>query len=86
MLGWIDIVVKNIKEKYWITYDPNKFTFCMAKWDKLEKDGWKIVELVFTYDITGQVLRIPYQFKLDFQKFLSSWDLQEVPKWQKLIS
>ncbi|MBW7954868.1 hypothetical protein H3C61_03575 [Candidatus Gracilibacteria bacterium] len=80
MLGGIDRVVKNIKEKYQITYDPNKFTFCMAKWDKLEKNGGKIVELVFTYDLTGEVLRIPYKKRLDFQKFLSSGDLQEIPK------
>lgn len=85
MLGWIDRIVKNIKDKYWVTYDPNKFTFCMAKWNKLEKDWGKLVELVFTYDATGQVLRIPYQAKLDFQKFLSSWDLDNLPSWQKLI-
>lgn len=86
MLWWIDRVVENIKDKYWVTYDPNKFTFCMAKWDKLEKDWWKIVQLVFTYDKTWQVLRMSYQSKLDFQKFLNSWDLQDIPTGQKLIS
>jgi len=85
MLGWIDRVLKNIKEKYGITYDPNKFTFCMARWDKLQKDWWQIVQLVFTYDKTWDVLRIPYQKRLDYQKFLDSWGVGELPSWVKLI-
>lgn len=85
MLWDEDRVVQIVREKYWITFDPKKFTFCMARWNKLEKDWWEIVQLVFTYDVTGQVLRVPYKERKVFQSFLDSWDMEELPSSIKLI-
>jgi hypothetical protein len=90
MLGWEDRVYKNIKDLYWIVYDSDLFTYVRIEpnlplvqdWDK-EKHWIKdedIKEIHFLYVPMGKVLKIPYQNRIDFQKFLSSWQKWDFPK------
>lgn len=65
--------------------EPNTQLF--EKWDfeKYNINQDYIKELHFIYIPKGNILKLPYLRRLEFQKFLNSWDLQETPEWQKLI-
>jgi hypothetical protein len=59
-----------------------------------ERFWWKVedtTEIWFTYlyyiDESPKILptlKIPYKTRLDYQKFLLSWDFKDLPEWVKL--
>lgn len=78
-MWWIEEIKKSIKSKYLIDFNENKFIFCRAR---VEKYWMPIIDLWFTLD--NDVIRIPYDTRLDYQKFLNSWDEKDLPDWVKL--
>lgn len=91
----IERVQKNIKDLFLLDFNPDFFAYSwinpwfplVQKWD-MEK-RWvsheDIKEIWFSYE--WKIAKIPYQKRFDYQKFLKSWDLKDLPTSDsKLIS
>lgn len=62
MLGGNIRIPKIIEEKFWVKYDPEKFTFAREKWTKAKDDGWELLELWFVVKETQEIFKLPIKW------------------------
>lgn len=75
---------KYIKETEGIEYDENIF-MPVDKKTKVIDFKVQTISYMFLHNPTWKTLVVPFMYKLEFVKFLKSWDIKDLPKWQKLI-
>lgn len=79
MLGWIERVLKSVKEKYDLEYNPDVFIFVRPKYDKNPNDWWELKQLWFVYKPNQKTFKMPYKYKIIFKKFLMTGKKEDFP-------
>lgn len=94
MMGWIERVLQNIKDLYGLDFNPERFDYMRTEprtrlvqkwdWERLGIVESDIKSIWFVYEILPQKKRIivnfPYQHRFDFQKFLNSGKIEDLPE------
>jgi hypothetical protein len=92
MIWWIKRIQKNIKDLYDLEFNPDIFAFAMANpyWGIVDlkhleslwfkKEDTK--EVRFTYRNNNKIItyKIPFKKRFEYQKFLLSWEEEDLPK------
>lgn len=81
MMWWIEDIKKSIKDKYWLDFNDERFYFVRPN----TKEQWTILLwVIFSHKEFNKNLNFPYKTRLDYQKFLNSWEEKDLPSWLKL--